>query len=152
MLFFKTKRKPKPAEIIAVCIIAAFAVAFSSKLSKPAAVKVSASPSCENNEQRISFLSSYGIRTENEPFSVCDVIIPSSFDGMYQSFENVQNAQGLSLSEYKGQKVRRYSYKVTNPPNGFGETSAELLVQDTKLVGCALCDMQNKNGFSKIIG
>ncbi len=152
MFLFKIKRKPKTLEIVVVCLIAAFAVAFSTKLNKPAAAKVSAPLSCENNEQRLYFLSSNGIKTDAEPFSVCDVIIPSNFDGVYQSFENVQNAQGLSLSEYKGQKVRRYSYKVTNPPDGFGETAAELLVQDGKLVGCALCDMQNKNGFSKIIG
>ncbi len=152
MLFLKRKRKPKSTEIIAVCLVAAFAVAFSAKYSKTTAVQAPAYLFCENNSQRISFLSSYGIQTENEPFSVCDVIIPQSFDGVYQSFEIVQNSQGLTLSEYKGQRARRYSYKVTNPPNDFGETSAELLVIEGRIIGCALCDMQNKNGFSKIIG
>lgn len=152
MLLLKRKRKPKSAEIIAVCIIAAFAVAFSAKYTKTMVAQASTSLFCENNSQRISFLNSHGIQTENEPFSVCDVIIPQSFDGIYQSFEVVQNSQGLSLSQYKGQRVRRYSYKVTDPPDGFGETSAELLVFENKLIGCALCDMQNKNGFSKIIG
>lgn len=151
MFKIKSEYKYKSAVLIAVCIVAAFAAAFSNKLGKSIAAQSPQNLAGENNAQRLDFLRSYGVETEEEPVSVSDVIIPVSFDGMYQNFETVQNAQGLSLSEYKGEKVRRYSYLVINPPNGFGTTYAELFVHNGKIIACALCDMQNKCGFSKII-
>ena len=152
MFVIKTEHKYKSAVLIFVCILAVFATTFSSMYLKSREASASVSFSAKNNAERLAFLSMYNVKVQDEAFSVSDVIIPANFDGVYQSFENVQNAQGLSLSEYKGQKVRRYSYLVTNPPKGFGETTAELFVLDGEIIACALCDMQNKNGFCKIIG
>ncbi len=149
----KTKMSVKYsyAVVIAVFFVASFAAAFSSKYHKNVQTQASVSFRAENNAQRIAFLNSYNIKTEEEPFSICDVIIPSSFDAIYQKFEAVQNAQGLSLKEYKGQKLQRYSYLLSKGENGNSNTVAELFVYEKNIVACALYDLKNTKGFDIII-
>ena len=152
MFRYASRRKYKTASIIAVCLLAVLSVTISKYYKKTQLALAPKTLSGATNEDRISFLNDNGIKTEQEPFYVCDIIIPSSFDGVYESFENVQNAQGLSLSEYKGKKVRRFSYAVKNPPEKIEKVSAEILVCDGKIIACALCDLTNNGGFLKIIG
>ena len=145
-------QKRKNISVIAVCLLAILSVTIS-KYDKKSRAQITMAPkilSGATNEQRIAFLKENGIKTENEPFYVCDIIIPSSFDGIYESFENVQNAQGLSLSEYKGKKVKRFSYNVRSSPQNIQAATAEILVSDGKIIACALCGLRS-GGFFKII-
>ena len=154
MFKYASGQKYKTVSLIAVCLLAVFSVTLSKYCKKTQAQFTIAAEnfSGATNEERIAFLNDNGVKTEAEPRYVCDIIIPSTFDGIYESFETVQNAQGLSLSAYKGKKVRRFSYDVTNPPKNIEKASAEILVFDGKIIACALCNLTNNGGFYKIIG
>lgn len=154
MFKFASQQKQKTISVIAICLLAVFSVTVSRWYKKTQIQPVVAPQKLlgETNEQRIAFLKENGIKTESEPFYIADIIIPASFDGVYEKFETVQNAQGFSLLEYKGKKVRRFSYNVIKSPKNMGRASAEILVSDGKIIACALCSFTNDGGFFKIIG
>lgn len=151
MFKYASKQKYKTASIIAVCLLAVVSVTLSRYYKKTQMTLAPKTLLGATNEERLAFLKDNGITTDGEPFYVCDIIIPSSFDGIYNSFETIQNAQGFSLSEYKGKKVRRFSYNVKNPPREIEKASAEILVSDGKIIACALCSLTNNGGFFEII-
>lgn len=154
MFRYAPVQKYKTAWLIAVCLLAVFSVTLLRYRNKTQAQSAMAPQSLAGatNEQRICFLNDNGIKTDAEPYYVCDIIIPTSFDGIYQTFEAVQNAQGLSLSEYKGKNVRRFSYNVKNPPKNIEKAAADILVYDGEIIACALCSLTNNGGFYSIIG
>ena len=98
------------------------------------------------NSQRVAFITQNKLRCENEPFEVVDVIIPSEFNSLYQSFEAIQKAQGLSLENYKGKRVKRYSYKILN-----SRDFAELFVFENRIIACAVVKNSEKAEFIKLI-
>lgn len=152
MIIIRTKRKHKDAVVIIVCLIAALAARVVPYFAPEQAVMSDVSLSANNNDERLAFLKSHGIESEKEPFEIKDIIIPSSFDGLYETFEILQKSQGLSLEKFRGKRVKRYSYYISNPPEGFGKTAAELIVLDGEIIACCLCDLQKNGGFAKIIG
>lgn len=152
MFKYASNQKTKTAILISVCLLAILSVTISRYYKKTQMTIAPKTFSGATNEERLAFLKDNGIKADSEPFYVCDIIIPSSFDGIYESFEKTQNEQGLSLSQYKGKKVRRFSYNVKNPPKEIEKASAEILVSDGKIIACALCSLTNNGGFFKIIG
>lgn len=86
------------------------------------------------SEGRIDFLKSYGWSVENEPLEVVELTIPEIFDKVYSNYNALQKSQGYDLSPYKGRRVRRWTYKVTNYP-GRSDMRANMLVFDGKVVG-----------------
>lgn len=152
MWMIKKQRKHKNAVLIAVCMVAAFASALLPFNGKSVETSANISNlSAATNGQRISFLSSYGWECEEEPCEVVDVLIPTEFSGIYQKYEALQKNQGFSLEELRGTRVKRYSYKVLNPPAGCDSALAELLVKDGKVVAGAICRTDKDGEFEKII-
>ena len=138
----------KNAFLIGVCIVAALLSAFYPFEEK--AVQTAGAVSDfygETNEQRLEFLRSNGINAESEPCEITEVLIPLEFTAIYAKYEALQKSQGFSLEEYKGRRVRRYSYLIKDKKSEL----AELLIADGKIVGAALLDLKEKGNFSKII-
>ncbi len=134
--------------LIGVCIVAALLSAFYPFEEKSAQTMVQTSDFYgETNEQRLTFLRSCGVNAENEPSEITEVLVPLEFTAVYQKYEALQKAQGLSLEEYKGQKVRRYSYRLADKKDFL----AELLVSDGQIVAAALVNLSKDGGFDKII-
>lgn len=86
-------------------------------------------------EQRVSFLNSFGYEVEAEPSLIEEVIIPSEFDKDYETYNNYQKLSGFDLSKFKGDRVKKYTYRVTNYPDHTGEVNANLLVYKGKVIG-----------------
>ena len=63
---------------------------------------------------RISFLSDLGLEVDESTLSQTDIMIPSDFSDVYQNYNLLQIEAGYDLSEYKGKKVTKYTYQVTN--------------------------------------
>ncbi|MBQ8868927.1 MAG: DUF4830 domain-containing protein [Oscillospiraceae bacterium] len=138
----------KNAFLIGVCIVAALLSAFYPFEEKAAQTMGQTSNLYgETNEQRLGFLSSNGISVESEPSEITEVLIPLEFTAVYQKYEALQKVQGFSLEEYKGQKLRRYSYRLADKK----DTLAELLVSNGKIVAAALVDLSENGCFEKII-
>lgn len=96
-------------------------------------------------EDRISFLSSRGWKVEEEPVKILQVKVPSVFDAVYDRYNQIQIAQGLDLSPYKGKDARLYTYVVTNYDYE-GTVWADLLVRDGRIIAADLCSA-DVNGF-----
>ena len=152
MFRFASKQKKPIPSVVAVCILAIFSVALSKYYNKTQMAKSTNFYIGSTNEERIAFLNDKGIKADGKSACACDVIVPSSFNAMYQGFEVVQNAQGLSLAKYKGKRVQHFSYDVQAAQKDAEKTTAEIFVSDGKIIACALCSLTNNMRIIKIIG
>ena len=133
--------------LIAVCLTAMLVTRLIPRNEQTAPTIAGAhSLSAGTNEQRLAFLTYYGIDCENEPFEIREVVVPLEFTAAFQKYEALQKRQGLSLEDYKGESVRKYCYKIKDK-----NAVAELLVQDGNIVACAVLALDGKGGFSQII-
>ena len=119
-------------------------IAFVPELSPIAAEtgEVVESVSFENvktNEDRITFLSSFGWQVEDIPKESTTVQIPTEFDKVFSAYNEIQRGQGLDLSPYAAKTVERYTYTVTNYEGYEGTVLANLLVYRGRIVGGDIC-------------
>ncbi|HHW25168.1 MAG TPA: DUF4830 domain-containing protein [Bacillota bacterium] len=100
----------------------------------------------KTNEDRIAFLAQFGWEVEPEPAEEATVTIPSEFDRVFASYNELQKRQGLDLSRYKRKELTRYTYIVKNYPNYDGVVYANLLIYRNRVVGGDICSA-DVNGF-----
>ena len=100
----------------------------------------------QTNEQRIAFLKQFGWEVAADPAEVVEVCIPTEFDEVYEKYNIIQKKQGFDLADYKGKRVKRWSYEVTNYPNTPQNVRANLLVLDGRIIGGDVCSIE-LNGF-----
>lgn len=89
--------------------------------------------SAESTEQQVAFLRQLGYDCGEEPISFLEVIIPQTFNGVYDTYNELQKESGFDLRKYQGKRVRRYTYSV----NGYQgqDVVANLLIYDGKVIG-----------------
>ena len=87
------------------------------------------------NEERITFLQSFGWTVEEEPADTREVVIPAVFNDVYTAYNAMQNAQGFDLKPYAGEKCTQYRYIVTNYPDCADTVYATLLVCGDRIDG-----------------
>lgn len=95
----------------------------------------------ENNQQRREFLQSFGWSVSTEPVEIVEVLIPNSFDDVYNNYNLIQKANGFDLSKYKGKTVKRYCYEVINY-EGEKNVHANLLIYNGKIIGGDICSSE----------
>ncbi len=135
MIIFSTKLTK--AKIITIALVSACLVLLL-LISLPSSVEAGKRTPIEGktNEQRISYLNSFGWEVSADPVEVMDVAIPSEFDASYENYNELQQQQGFDLSKLKGKKVTRYTYTISNYPSAAEETVyANVLVLDNDIVG-----------------
>ena len=98
-------------------------------------------------EERLGFLSSWGWEVSPAGGWVEEVQIPGTFDEVYGNYNQMQLEQGFDLEKYAGERVRRYSYPLTNCPNSGEDIRANLLVYRGKIIGGDISS-QIEGGFS----
>lgn len=101
------------------------------------------------NAERVEFLNRQGYIVKPDPVRREDMTVPSEFNETYQSYVEMQQAQGLDLAEHKGDKATLFSYAVLNYPEYSENVFADLLVADNKLIACQLRYDDEENGFVK---
>jgi hypothetical protein len=89
----------------------------------------------ETEEDRIAFIGSFGWKIDEESGEAEEVTIPRDFDEVYMHYNLIQKAQGLDLQDYRGCKVTRYTYRITNYPTGEEGVLINLLIYDGKVIG-----------------
>ena len=87
------------------------------------------------NEDRVAFLEQFGWKVDEQPIEEVTMKIPSEFDKVMNTYNELQKRGGLDLSKYKGREVTRYSYNVTNYPNYEGKVTANVIVYKNRVVG-----------------
>lgn len=130
VISFKTGKR-KIVLALAVTLVALTAVLVAARVSSHS---MSGLPAGETNEERLSFLASWGWQAEEEPLEMREVLIPAEFDDVYLRYNEVQIAQGMDLRPFAGRTCSQWVYRVTNHPSG-REVRASLLVLDGHIVG-----------------
>ncbi len=87
-----------------------------------------------SNEERVSFLQSFGWEIDENPAETREVMIPAEFNDVYTTYNAMQKAQGFDLKPYAGQVCTQYKYQVKNYP-GETEVYATLLVYGEMIIG-----------------
>lgn len=112
-----------------------------------------------NEEERQFFISQFGWQTTGEPVEVTEVFIPEEFDEVYTRYNETQKKDnGLDLSKYKGKRVKRWTYAVTNYPgyeNSEDCVRINLLVYSGLVVGGDVCSTELDgfmHGFTRVAG
>lgn len=100
----------------------------------------------DNNENRISFLSQFGWKINEEPMEVSDIIIPEEFNEVYENYNEIQNKQGLDLRKYKGKSCKKYVYEVLNYPGRSKGIRASIIVCNGKVIAGDISSSE-MNGF-----
>lgn len=116
----------------------------SDTLQTDAAVSYNAADASE----RLAFIAQFGWQVKEEPAEISEVIIPTDFDEVYEKYNALQKAQGLDLESYQGERVKRWSYTVTNYPNAENTDyiRINLLICDGVVIGGDVCSLA-ENGF-----
>ena len=122
------------ALLLALCV----AVVLAGGLSPGEVDAVSPAPAnpkgIKTNEDRVAYLESYGWAVSPEAVSVEELLIPEEFDETYDQYLALQAQQGFDLTQYKGKRVKRYTYEVTNYPSGESGVEAGLLIYKNTVV------------------
>ncbi len=119
-----------------------FYLLFQGSLVTEAAKKSAAVLTARSNEERITYLKTYGWEVGSEPLEISEVAIPVEFGKVYQEYNKIQKKQGFDLSDYAGRKVRRYTYEVTNYPDYPEDIRANLLVCEGVIIGGDICSIR----------
>ncbi len=89
----------------------------------------------KTNEDRIDFLKQFGWEVEGVPIEIVEVQIPEEFDQVYINYNEYQKEVGLDLKNYKGRRVKRYTYRVVNYPEPIeDEVRANILVYKNRVI------------------
>ena len=140
MFVFSVKAdKPKLLLILCAVVIILVTLAFFLKDGKKTVVNEGGiSYKASNEEERITFLSQFGWKINEDPVEVTEVIIPSEFDDVYSSYNEIQKNQNLDLELYKGMRAKKWVYEVKNYPGYAADSGcirATILVIDGLVVG-----------------
>jgi hypothetical protein len=143
-----SKKKVAVIAAAAVLVIAACFLIFHKGGDDAYAVSVEGrySLSAGDNAARLEFLKQFGWEVEEEPVEICEVIIPDSFNETYEKYNTIQKEQGLDLSKYAGKVCKRWTYEVTNYPDGKTGVRANLLILNDKVIGGDISSVE-LNGF-----
>ena len=106
------------------------------------------------HEDRMSFVSQFGWEVEEEPIEIKEIIIPTEFDDTYNAYNQIQKEQGFDLTEYAGERAKRWTYIVKNY-KGYENKECihiNVLVHDDIVIGGDICSVELDgfmHGFSK---
>ena len=99
----------------------------------------------KTNDDRLNFLKQFGLEVQDTPEEE-EVRLPSEFDRVFASYNEIQKRQGLDLTRYAGRKVMRYTYKLTNWQDSGKEVYATVIVYKNRVIGGDLCS-PGRDGF-----
>ncbi len=90
----------------------------------------------EKEEERIAYLTSFGWEAEQPAAQSAEVLIPNEFNETMEKYNDLQKKQGFDLEKFKGQRVKRYTYKIINyPDEAQGDVAANIYVANGKIIG-----------------
>lgn len=125
-----TKTKILTVALVSACLVLLLLI------SLPSGVKAAKDTvKGETNEERVSYLSTFGWDVSADPVEVVSVTIPEQFDATYNEYNALQISQGFDLNGYKGDEGTRYTYTISNYPNATdAQVLANVIVIDDRIV------------------
>ena len=86
------------------------------------------------NEQRVEYIQKFGWTVDPQPIEVVEVNIPRAFNAVYHNYNDLQQKQGFNLLPYRGQRVKRWTYRITNYPGVTDEVRCNLLIYNNRVI------------------
>ena len=137
-MFIYTARLPKrqllAAGVAVLCCLFA-ALAFTLTLGGRAVAVSSEVKNVKTNDDRLAYLNGLGWQVSPQPIATEELLIPGEFDNSYQDYLQLQAGQGFDLTQYKGKRVKRYTYQLTNYPAQAEPVQIALLIYKGKVIG-----------------
>jgi len=92
----------------------------------------------KTNEDRLAFISQFGIKVEGEPSETEEFRVPDNFDRVIVGYNEIQKKQGLNIEKYKNKKVMRYTYEIKDYEIDGKQTDAvvNLVIYKGTVVAC----------------
>ena len=100
--------------------------------------------SAETHIERMSFISQFGWKVDEEPVQVKEVIIPTESDDVYNAYNDIQLSQGFDLTQFAGERAKCWTYTVKNYEGYENQECihANILVYDGKVIGGDICSVE----------
>ncbi|MBR2930284.1 MAG: DUF4830 domain-containing protein [Clostridia bacterium] len=105
----------------------------------------------KTNEDRVSFIESQGVLVKDEPTSESVFNSPDSFDRIISGYNEIQKAQGLDLTKYKGKRITHYVYEVENFDHD-GKVEVNLFVYKNRIIGADVSSADGKSFVLPLVG
>jgi len=102
----------------------------------------------KTNEDRLEFISQFGISVAGEAKESESFAVPEKFDRVLSEYNEIQKQQGLDLTKYKNKKVTRYTYSVGDYEGYDGEVNVNLIIYRDTVIGCDISSAE-PSGFVK---
>lgn len=139
MMIFAAKL-PRRRLALGVSLVALLCCAALSQLFPPTVAQVVADTTPDptgvsSAQDRLDYLADWGWQVEETPLSIEELLIPEVLDDSYTDYIALQQSQGFPLETLTGERVKRYSYAVTNYPSGESGVQLNLLIHDNTVVG-----------------
>lgn len=90
----------------------------------------------KTNEDRLAFISQFGISVEGEPEEIEEFRVPENFDRVIAGYNEIQKKQGLDISKYKNKKVTRYTYEAENYGGKDKDVYVNLIIYKGTVIAC----------------
>lgn len=141
-------RKPKKIIIVisAVAIIALICVisAAGNRKNSGKAVKNGReySLAVKNDDEAEEFLKNFGIDAILQKTGEEKVIIPQTFNAVYDEYNSLQKQIGLDLTKYKGKAALKTTYKIRSDKAEY----AVLLIRGGRVIGGHLTSLEYGKG------
>ena len=100
-------------------------------------------------EDAANFLSQFGWEIDREPTEVKTVTVPNEFDKVFSAYNEIQKAQGLNLTRYRGKEVTRYTFRVLNCKDTSLPVWANVLVYKKRVIGGDMYSSEFVKGFER---
>ena len=100
----------------------------------------------KTNEDRIEFISQFGIEVTGEPSEAVKFTVPKEFDKVIAKYNEIQKAQGLNLERYKNKKVTRYTYEIDKYGDYAGPVCVNLIIFRSTVIACDVSS-KDSSGF-----
>ncbi len=128
------KRRLLAGASAALCCV--FAVlAFALTLGGRAVAASAEVKNVRDNDDRLAYLNGLGWQVSPQPIATEELLIPEEFDESYTGYLQLQADQGFDLTQYKGRRVKRYTYQLNNYPTQDEPVQISLLIYKNRVVG-----------------
>ncbi len=141
---------------VVICLVVTGIVLFKCTVKNPTIENASGEVFSEfpGSSGILAFISSLGWEVSEEPDEVREVVIPAEFDEVYRNYNSIQIKQGYDLTDYAGERAKRWTYTILNYPGYEDEEfiKINILICDDKIIGGVVCSVRLDgfmHGFSK---
>ena len=135
MVVFSTKFNKKRAVITVLALAAALViiVLLAGRRDKNEA-QVTMGAVVRDNDERVSYLGSFGWQVEPQTIEEQAVLIPREFNDVYEKYNEIQTAQGFDLTKFAGVEAKRYTYRILNYPGEDSAAVADIIVYRNEII------------------